>query len=383
MPRPAIDKARVRAKLEPRTGAYWGPPIASGLVLGFRRTTAGSAGAWVARSIAPEDDGRRYVVKSLGGVTPDNTHEAARVAALAWHKQLHAGVSSSEVSTVADACREYVGRQLSEKGQDAALDADRRFKRYVYADPIGRALLSKISQRQIEQWRDRLSEADPDTGDLAPATLNRNLTTLKAALNYAVERRYIGAERAIEWRLVKPLKADNRRELFLDREQRRALLAAAHGDVRDLIEAVTLTGSRGGEVANALVRQFDARTGSMTFDGKTGKRTVPLSPQAVELFKRAAQGKKPGDLLFTRAGGQWYAYDWAGPVREAAQAAKLPEGACLYTLRHSFITEAITSGMSLLEVARLVGTSLAMIDKHYGHLVQDGARSRLAALQMA
>jgi hypothetical protein len=27
-------------------------------------------------------------------------------------------------------------------------------------------------------------------------------------------------------------------------------------------------------------------------------------------------------------------------------------------------------GMSMLEVAKMVGTSLAMLEKHYGHLVQ-------------
>jgi hypothetical protein len=38
--------------------------------------------------------------------------------------------------------------------------------------------------------------------------------------------------------------------------------------------------------------------------------------------------------------------------------------------------------MTTLEVARLVGTSLVMIEKHYGHLVADAARERLAKVEM-
>jgi site-specific recombinase XerD len=57
-------------------------------------------------------------------------------------------------------------------------------------------------------------------------------------------------------------------------------------------------------------------------------------------------------------------------------------GVCLYTLRHSFITEALTKGISTLEVARLVGTSVMMIEKHYGHLAAKAARLRLAKVAM-
>ena len=53
-----------------------------------------------------------------------------------------------------------------------------------------------------------------------------------------------------------------------------------------------------------------------------------------------------------------------------------------YTLRHSFVTAAITDGMSTLDVARFVGTSVVMIEKHYGHLVASAARERLAEVKI-
>jgi hypothetical protein len=63
-------------------------------------------------------------------------------------------------------------------------------------------------------------------------------------------------------------------------------------------------------------------------------------------------------------------------VQAAVTAADLPAATVLYTLRHSWITTALTSGMGTLDVARLAGTSLLMIEKHYSHLVSDAARIR-------
>jgi hypothetical protein len=51
-------------------------------------------------------------------------------------------------------------------------------------------------------------------------------------------------------------------------------------------------------------------------------------------------------------------------------------------LRHTFATEALAAGISIFELARLMGTSVAMIDERYGHLARDSAtaiRERLDA----
>ena len=144
-----------------------------------------------------------------------------------------------------------------------------------------------------------------------------------------------------------------------------------------------VTGARAGELVNATRSQFDARTGSMTFTGKTGARTVPLSPAAVALFKRLAKRKKPTALLLVRDDKKpWQHSDWDELVRDAAVAAKLPAGTVLYTLRHSFITQALTDGLTILDVARLVGTSVTMIDKHYGHLAAKSAGEKLATVSL-
>ena len=67
-------------------------------------------------------------------------------------------------------------------------------------------------------------------------------------------------------------------------------------------------------------------------------------------------------------------------IKEAAIAADLPTSVCAYTLRHSVTTELIRKGVPALTVAQLSGTSITMIERHYGHLVQGDAEKALAEL---
>jgi integrase len=129
--------------------------------------------------------------------------------------------------------------------------------------------------------------------------------------------------------------------------------------------------------------EIQARTESITFFAKNSPRTVPLPKAAVALFSRLAKDKLPNAWLFTREDGKpWAHSDWDELVRDAAEKAGLPKGVCLYTLRHSFITQALMDGMATLDVARITGTSLAMIEKHYGHLVMRAARERLESVNL-
>lgn len=43
-----------------------------------------------------------------------------------------------------------------------------------------------------------------------------------------------------------------------------------------------------------------------------------------------------------------------------------------YDLRHTYATFALRAGISIFDLSRFMGASLAMIDKHYGHLACDG-----------
>lgn len=379
MARHNIDKAGVRNSLPPRREPYWSAPVERGLYVGFRCLEQG--GNWIARYRT--DDGSQ-VYSALGPVTPNNTFEDAKAAARRWRKTADAGVIPDRPVTVADVCRDYTEAMRIEGRTRSALDARKRFDRIVYADAIGSLRADKLTQRHLEAWMARM-EAGEMTGRKkglpSKATFNRNLTSLKAALNRAVSRREIPHDRVVEWNAIKPYRgADGRRDIYLDRQQRRALLDAATGDLRDLLLCIALTGCRPGDPAVMLRKDYDARTGSVTFRTKTGDRTIPVSPPAKALFDRMARGKLPAARMFTNAGEPWTARAWAPLVKDAAARAELPDGVVAYTLRHAWITDAILGGVDMMTTARLCGTSLEMISKTYGHLVQDVVRDRLASV---
>ncbi len=383
-----VHLTSVRNRLKPRREPYFGAPLGNGRYLGLRKLTNGAC-TWIAR--LRDDEGKQHY-RPLGQVTKDFEHDAAKRAAETWFADFEVGVTDKPL-TVADACREYVADLQAEgrgaiasgdrrrdpdavPGWGAAHDAEMRFQRTIYDNPIGKGLVEKLRTARIKQWRNELGGAK--------SSQNRNLASLFAALNLAVTHRRVNPSVAQQWRAVKKHRnASNRRMLFLDLEQRRALLNACAGGLRDLIEAAMLTGSRPGELVRMKRSQFDARTATATFKGKTGTRDVPLSPAATSLFKRLAKNKLPGAPMFTRDDGNaWQHSDWDESLRAAATAAQLPPGVVLYTLRHSFITEALRGGMATLDVARLTGTSLPMIQEHYGHLVAEAARERLALVTM-
>jgi integrase len=278
--------------------------------------------------------------------------------------------------SVEAACRDYVEDRRGEKNEACAHDADKRFERTVYGTAFGATPLTRLVSLDIKSWRRQ-------TG-LSKSSQNRTMTALRAALNLAVQNRRIATDRRIEWASVRQhLGVNQRRMLFLDVNERRALIRQASGAVCDLMAGMALTGARPGDLVSARCAQYDSRTRSVTFAAKNASRTVPLSSAAVALFDRLAQGKLPSDLLFTRDDGKRWAHsDWDELVRAAAQRAGLPAGVCLYTLRHAFITQSLMDGMSTLEVARISGTSLAMIERHYGHLVMHAARARLELVDL-
>lgn len=359
----ALHKTKVRAALPIRREPHWGPPFETGRYLGYRRLEQG--GTWIAR--LRDDDGKQHY-KSLG-VTE---YAAAKTAALEWFKAFDRGVTGE--ATVETACKEYV-TELGTEGRDKASHwAKKRFEGYVYDTEFGRVRLDKLRALNLKEFRAALGKSK--------SWQNRYMNTLKAALNLAVRNRRVSEAVAIEWRSVQQHKnADRRREIYLDLEQRRKLIAACTGPIKDLVEAAALTGARPGELVALKRKNFDARTHTCKFVGKTGPRDVPLSPAAVALFQRLAHNKLPNAPLIDRGDGKPFDR-WAYEVIEAASAAELPKGVSLYVLRHSWITEALRSGMSTLDVARLTGTSLQMIEKNYGHLVVDSARERLAQVQM-
>jgi integrase len=185
---------------------------------------------------------------------------------------------------------------------------------------------------------------------------------------------------------LKPVKnAVKRRTLYLNRDQRRALVEAIDAEAEPFVRTLCLLPLRPGAAAALTAGDFDKRTDELTIgkDKAGHSRRIVVPDVAARLFATAAKNKLPAAPLFTRANGKaWDKETWNDALAAAAKAAKLPPHVTAYTLRHSTITDLVTAGLPLLTVAQISGTSAEMIEKHYGHLVRDAAVEALAGLAL-
>jgi hypothetical protein len=62
----------------------------------------------------------------------------------------------------------------------------------------------------------------------------------------------------------------------------------------------------------------------------------------------------------------------------AVKASGIATPARIYDLRSAFASNALAAGVTVFELARVMGTSVRMIERHYGALL-DGAHSVIAA----
>lgn len=372
-----------RARLAPRSEPYWAN-IGRHCYVGYRPSKTGDrAGTWVARY---RGDPSRPT-KALGDFsdTPDaRRYDAANAAAAEWFAHLMRG-GSTKTHTVAEAVDEFVKHTGAEHGEDARKDVGGRLTRLVLADKkLASTELSKLTPGHINTWRKALLAPHEETGKVkAKSTVNRDMSALRATLNYAYKSGWVTSDHAWKNALLPIKNADNRRDVYLSSDERKKLVANCPLDMAPFIRCLCLLPLRPGVPAKMRAGDFDPKQGTLKVgnDKANTGRGIGLPTALVEFFTEQAKDKLPTAYMFTRADGvAWNRHMWKDGVKAAAQAAGLPEKTVLYSLRHSTITDLITGGLDVMTVSRLSGTSIAMIQKHYGHLTEARAREALAIL---
>lgn len=383
----SINKVTDRENLKPRRDPYWAK-ISKGCYLGFRKMTDTSDGTWIARCLDEVTSKQTY--KPLGdfsNLLPNQRYDMAQAAATEWFLHLGKG-GSAEVLKVRDACHRYVANLRDEKSTKAADDAQARFNRYVLNDKLASIELSKLNPAHLAKWRtglrDKVTISGANRGNRrSDSSLNRDMTCLRAALNLAYAEGLVTSDFAWRSKLLPIKNADKRRDVYLDAAQRRKMISHAADDVADLLRGLCLVPLRPGALAALTTASYDKRLKTLTIGkDKAGKdRKITLPDATAAFFEAHCKNKLPGAPLLARSNGKaWDKDAWKYPVKDAVTAAELPAEVTCYSIRHSVITDLVHLGLDTLTVAQLSGTSVLMIERHYGHLTQKHAREALARL---
>jgi len=132
--------------------------------------------------------------------------------------------------------------------------------------------------------------------------------------------------------------------------------------------------------ARVLTVRQTVSDGELVELGKTSgaRRQVPLSRRALAAID-AVPARLDTPLIFPAPHGgllnlnNWRRRTWA----PAIEASGVRRPARIYDLRSTFISEALAAGVPVFTVAKVAGTSVRMIELHYGSLL-DGATADIA-----
>jgi integrase len=110
------------------------------------------------------------------------------------------------------------------------------------------------------------------------------------------------------------------------------------------------------------------------------RRRVPLTDRAKAALAEIPPRLDSRIVFAAPEGGHlnldsWRFREWTPALEAAGVRQRGP-----YHLRHSFAAEALAGGVSIFELSRLMGTSVTMIDRVYGHLAHDSEGAILARL---
>ena len=321
----------------------------------------------------------------LGAIEPAGKKDAFHVALARGYGVVRADRSHIDPkgTDVATVCRDYVA-ELRGKGREKGPRTTRRgrFRRLVYDRTLGAIDRDQLKRTHLVQWF--AAQLPSDKTDAEDNYAKRRTARIATAPRWS--RRCAGGRqrqvaRDFAWRAFKPHgKVGARRNRLLDRAQRKRLLQPAGVTCGILLKGLLLA-CRPGELANASVADFDRKAGSLV-SGKTGRRVVECRRLRSMLFTRSKGRIGAAALLARESGERWDRFSWRDGIHDAVKTAKLPRRRVRLHVRHTSISEMLSGGVDPLTVSRLSGTSLTMIQKHYGHLVRSGLCDKLDAVRL-
>jgi integrase len=391
-----LDSRTARAKLRSSRAhgdAYW-QRVEPGVALGYYKPINAVSGTWLVRRRI----GTRMLKEKIA--LADDYSDADGLKVLDFAQAQRAAIAGERAATlreteggftVGDALDLWLAHYEAGARSPTAI-RETRHKVNVIRRELGDRLVIDLKAADIRRWRDRIAKsgrsvraskgttrqlvADPDIDPREVkrrrhATANRQLTQLKAALNFAWNEGR--ASNDTEWRRVKPFKdADQPRTRYLTADEVSRLINACTPTFRPLVRAAVLTGCRWGELREMRVHQFDPAAGTVVVQHAKGgrDRQVPLSEEGTTFFAQRTSGRPRNAMMFERSDGMaWGPQDQKRPMIDASRAAGIVPPVGFHTLRHTYGSLLAMAGVPLPVIAAAMGHSdTRMTERHYAHL---------------
>jgi integrase len=222
------------------------------------------------------------------------------------------------------------------------------------------------------------------------ATVNRIITSVKAALNRAYDNGRVASDAAWK-RLEKFEGVDSPRVRWLTTGEITRLGNVCAPAWRKVVHAAVQTGCRWSELRRAKVGDYDPTSGKLNIpkSKNTKARWIPLTDEGCAFFDSITAGREPdAPLLPDESGSPWGKAAQIRKMEAATQNAKLVPRVTFHALRHTYASLLVQAGTPLIIVAGAMGhKDTRMVEKTYGHLaptsISDAVRANLPKFGIA
>jgi len=367
---------------------------------------------------------RRVTIGQYGILTP----EQARTIAIQMLADVRKGkdpaaerISKRNELTVKDLAELFDKKHISIRLKDSTASEYRRNLKRFILPAIGHLKIKEVARADIAKLHQKLSHI--------PYQANRNLEVISKMFSLA-ELWGLRPDATNPRRHIQKYK-EKKRERYLNPDEYSALGAAiteAHtfelADQYGLtaIQLLLHTGCRLGEILNLKWSEVDLSSQTLRLaDSKTGARTIFLSPKAIKTLSDLPKqegnpyvicGKIPGkprtdiQRFWRRLRERATVHYWKSQSTEAAETIdplrakygfypgyndcsialndaglEMPTGLLdvrIHDLRHSFASSAVSQGLSLPIIGKLLGHTQVQTTARYAHLMDEPLRKAVA-----
>lgn len=314
---------------------------------------------------------------------------------------------------IAQACIEEMRKDLSVgNGKSVYKDYIQCIERYLIPY-FGNRYLTSITHTDIaefENWRNTVMKRKAKNSTLLTFATAYNRVHQTAVVRGWISERIPIPKLSIKGEKGKPRNAFSTEEIVQLRSYLQDWYTTATGKtrqlrliLRDLVDVLYLTGMRVGTESNALEWQHiewhtdkGVRYLRIWVNGKTGARWLIAKHELVETLNRihASQAdlsklsfdqlleKRIHRKLFSYEDGRVpadFTHTFARLIKEMGlNQADGSTNRTLYSIRHTYATEALLAGTDIHTLAKQMGTSVGMLEQHYSKLTPTMAADKLA-----
>lgn len=198
-------------------------------------------------------------------------------------------------------------------------------------------------------------------------TIRRELHILRTAANYALKTELIqhGDMPLIE----APPEAPSR-SVYLTKAEYKLAYDTAEGDLKDFIALAYQTGARRSAIENLTAGQVDFEgmhihlqpdnASAKQRRSKKRKAIVPITSPLLPVLLRLTGDRGPGERLLPKKG-------YYSPFNRHLKRLGLAAKGFPHILRHTRATHLLQAGVSIYDVAKLLGDMTATVERVYGH----------------